>query len=93
MVTYRRRRLLTDEEPRRWLREAIEVTRRDWPFQIDAWVLLPDHLHCIWTLREGDADYATRWALIKDRFTKQAKGSLLRDEVTNNSVSSDGQYV
>ena len=79
VVTYRRRRFLTDEEARRWLREAIEVTRRDWPFEIDAWVLLPDHLHCIWTLPEADADFATRWALIKGRFTKRV-GALLNRE-------------
>lgn len=80
VVTFRRRRFLTEEEPRRWLREAIEVTRGDWPFRIDAWVLLPDHLHCIWTLPDGDSDYSTRWALIKGRFTKKAKGVLLRED-------------
>ncbi len=76
VVTYRRRRFLTDDAPRRWLREAIASTRRDHPFVIDAWVLLPDHLHCIWTLPDGDADYAMRWALIKGRFTKKANGLL-----------------
>ncbi len=35
------------------------------PFDIDAWVLMPDRLHCIWTLPQGDTDYAMRWALIK----------------------------
>ena len=80
VVTYRRRRFLTDEAPRRWLREAIEATRADHPFEIDAWVLLPDHLHCIWTLPEGDADYPMRWALIKGRFTKKAKGLLRRED-------------
>ena len=78
LVTYRRRRFLTDDEPRRWLREAIAATRADHPFDVDAWVLLPDHLHCIWTLPEGDSDYSTRWALIKSRFTRRAKGLLLR---------------
>ena len=80
VVTYRRRRFLTDEEPRKWLPEAIELTRADHPFEIDAWVLLPDHLHCIWTLPEGDADYSGRWALIKSRFTKQVKVLPRRDD-------------
>jgi putative transposase len=80
VVTYRRRRFLTDPPPRQWLREAIEATRADHPFDIDAWVLLPDHLHCIWTLPQGDADYSTRWALIKGRFTKQAKPLLQRED-------------
>jgi putative transposase len=35
------------------------------PFVIDAWVLLPDHLHCVWTLPDGDADFSTRWMIIK----------------------------
>ena len=80
VVTYRRRPFLTDEEPRRWLREVIKETRADYPFEIDAWVLLPDHLHCLWTLPEGDSDYWTRWALIKSRFTKRSKGLLLRED-------------
>ena len=52
------------------LRHAIRATRVNRPFQIDAWVVLPDHLHCIWTLPEGDADYSTRWKEIKSGFTK-----------------------
>ncbi|MBK1723022.1 REP-associated tyrosine transposase [Thiocystis violacea] len=79
VVTYRRRRFLTDAEPRQWLREAIHATRADHPFKIDAWVLLPDHLHCIWTLPKGDADFSTRWALLKSRFTKRAGDRLSRE--------------
>ena len=37
---------------------------------IDAWVVLPDHLHCVWTLPPGDDDYANRWRLIKQGFSK-----------------------
>ena len=80
VVTYRRRWFLTEEQPRRWLREAIATTRRDHPFGIDAWVLMPDHLHCIWTLPAGDGDFSTRWALIKSRFTRFAKPHLHRPE-------------
>ncbi|WP_275097362.1 REP-associated tyrosine transposase [Sedimenticola hydrogenitrophicus] len=65
VVTYRRQTLLCNEKIRRALRQAIEAVRVDRPFEIDAWVLLPDHLHCIWTLPLGDADYATRWGMIK----------------------------
>ena len=52
------------------LRHAVRMTRADRPFDIDAWVVLPDHMHCIWTLPEGDADYSTRWGAIKARFTR-----------------------
>jgi len=53
------------------LRETIRQVRRRYPFHIDAWVVLPDHLHCIWTLPPGDDDFPTRWRLIKTLFAKQ----------------------
>jgi putative transposase len=40
------------------------------PFQIDAVCLLPEHIHCIWTLPEGDVDYSMRWKEIKRTFTQ-----------------------
>lgn len=52
------------------LRHAVRMTRADRPFDIDAWVVLPDHLHCIWTLPKGDSDYSTRWGAIKARFSR-----------------------
>jgi putative transposase len=39
-------------------------------FTIDAWVVLPDHLHCVWTLPSGDDDFSTRWRLIKTIFAR-----------------------
>ncbi len=65
LVTYRRQTLLCDEIIRRALRQAVEAVRLKRPFKIDAWVLLPDHLHCVWTLPPGDAEYAIRWSMIK----------------------------
>ncbi|PTX02445.1 REP-associated tyrosine transposase [Pararhodobacter aggregans] len=59
--------LLTDEIDR--LRHAVAATRRERPFTIDAFVVLPDHLHCVWTLPEGDCEYSERWRLIKSRFS------------------------
>jgi putative transposase len=58
------------------LREAIEKVRTQHPFQIDAWVLLPDHLHTIWTLPNNDADFPLRWQLIKRHVIRQC-GELL----------------
>lgn len=51
------------------LREAFHATRRDHPFRIDAMVVLPDHLHAIWTLPADDSDFPARWRLIKSRFS------------------------
>ena len=70
LVTYQRRHFLTDDMPRRCLREAISTVKRDHPFEIVAIVLLPDHLHTVWTLPNGDANYATRWRRIKEEFTE-----------------------
>ena len=47
------------------LRECVRTVRVGHPFQIHAWVVLPDHLHCVIELPPGDADFSTRWRLIK----------------------------
>lgn len=64
----RRSPLLLDEIDR--LRTSVRQSMVERPFRIDAWVVLPDHLHAVWTLPEGDADYSTRWKSIKTLFTK-----------------------
>jgi putative transposase len=53
------------------LRHAVAATRRSRPFTIDAFVVLPDHLHAVWTLPPGDADFSTRWRLIKSSFVRR----------------------
>ena len=53
------------------LRQSTRRVRTSHPFEILAMVVLPDHLHCIWQLPEGDQDYPTRWALIKPGFSRQ----------------------
>jgi putative transposase len=52
------------------LRAAVRRVRAARPFTIDAWVVLPDHLHAVWTLPEGDDDFSTRWRLIKTFFAR-----------------------
>ncbi len=71
VVTEGRSRFLCDPGPRRILRETIEQCQMSRPFELTAIVLLPDHLHTIWTLPEGDADFSSRWAAIKANFTRQ----------------------
>jgi putative transposase len=70
VVVHERRPMFASEEARRMLRAALQSVRAHRPFATIAAVLLPDHLHCIWTLPQGDADYSTRWRLIKDAFTR-----------------------
>jgi putative transposase len=52
------------------LREAVRKTRTLRPFHIDAWVALPEHLHCLWTLPPGDTDFPLRWQMIKASFSR-----------------------
>ena len=65
----RQRTLLTDHID--ILRDSVRRVRRLHPFHIDAWVVLPDHMHCIWTFPPDDADFSMRWRLIKLLFSKQ----------------------
>jgi putative transposase len=64
----RRLSLLTDHIDE--LRAAFRETRQRHPFTTDAIVVLPDHLHVVWTLPDGDADFARRWRLIKSTFSR-----------------------
>ncbi|MBN9564443.1 MAG: transposase [Alphaproteobacteria bacterium] len=52
------------------LRQAVRQTRSRSPFHIDAWVVLPEHMHCVWTLPVGDADFPARWKAIKATFSR-----------------------
>ena len=61
-------RLLTDHIDA--LRAAVRDTSARAPFHIDAWVVLPEHMHCVWTLPPGDADYSGRWRTVKKAFSK-----------------------
>lgn len=65
----RRGRLLTEHIQA--LRTAFRVAKTAHPFTMEAIVVLPDHLHCIWTLPEGDDDFSMRWRQIKAAFSRQ----------------------
>ena len=93
MVRYRRKRLpgatyfftltLKDRRPTvlinriDLLRVAMKRVQTACPYKVHAIVILPDHLHAIWKLPEGDSDYSLRWRLIKRYFTKSVIDSGL----------------
>ncbi len=81
----RRLRLLTERVGA--LRAAFRYARSAHPFAIEAIVVLPDHLHAIWTLPEHDTDYSTRWRLIKAAFSR----SLPRGERISASRAAKGE--
>ncbi len=80
VVTWKRQRILCHEPCRVMLREAIADVRQTHPFDIMAWVLLPDHTHCIWQLPEGDTNYSKRWGMIKAGYTRRIH-KLIHDGV------------
>jgi len=76
VVTHGRQPVLTQDVVRQALREGIAAARAIMPFKIEAWVLLPDHLHCIWTLPEGDSGFSARWGIIKRHVTKRCAARM-----------------
>ncbi len=85
LIAYCRRPILCDNTVRQALRNAVEATRREHPFSIDAWVLLPDHLHCIWTLPSNDADFPLRWSKIKRRTSLACRDAYRDDRLSTPS--------
>ena len=70
LVTHGRAPIFDDPVARRCLHESIALARRDRAFDLLALVLLPDHLHLLITLPPNDADFSTRLAAIKGRFSR-----------------------
>ena len=85
VVTYGRRPILVTPDARPLLHAAIETTQAERPFQLHAVVLLPEHLHCLWILPPDDSDFATRWRLIKTRFTQAFLDTGYREPARNPS--------
>jgi putative transposase len=66
------------------LRQAFRAVKRQYPFHIDAIVILPEHLHCVLTLPDGDDNFSGRWRAIKKIFSKQLPITEYRSEVRLN---------
>ena len=81
--TYRCQTFLTDVDVRSALREGIGTLRSTHPFVIEAWVLLPDHMHALWTLPPGDEDFSYLWRVIKRMVTQCWQTRLNRPEWMN----------
>ncbi len=79
--TDRRQAVLTEEPFYRALQSAMRDVKSTHPFVTNAFVVLPDHLHCIWTLPPGDADYSRRWSMIK-RLVSQTTRATLRQSLS-----------
>jgi len=71
LVTNEREHLFASERGRHLLGSILRQCVQKWPFTVNAIVLLPEHLHAIWTLPPGDSAYPRRWGWIKKEFTKE----------------------
>ena len=91
-VTYQREPWLCRDVGRKALREAILKVRENHPFSIDAFVLLPDHFHCLWTLPPGDADFSMRLRLIKTHVTKHDGQALRINREVSRSRQKRGEH-
>jgi len=74
VVTYKRQPLFIDSATRELIFTAIQKTQYLYPFEQIAYCILPDHIHCIWTLPEGDFNYPIRWKFLKSKFSKLYQG-------------------
>ncbi|MDO8136573.1 MAG: transposase [Candidatus Brocadiales bacterium] len=93
VVTYNRNKILCTGENRENLKISIKEVCKEYPFIIDAWVLLPDHVHCIWTLPRDDNNFSIRWQLIKRRFTIRYKKFKNEIRAINESHKKRGEKV
>jgi putative transposase len=78
--------------------EAIRQARSRKPFHVDAWVVLPDHAHAIWTLPPGDHDCASRWRALKIAFSKAlhkagVPGVIWEPHYQDYRVTDDAEYA
>ncbi len=85
VVTHRRQHILCNSNVRTELRAGIRETQKTNHFSVNAWVLMPDHLHCIWTLPSNDSDIGIRWAKIKRYVSKKCGSELYHDKFMTES--------
>jgi putative transposase len=71
VVTHHRRPVFRSDLAIRCLGDALRAVRKDMPFDMLAYVILHDHIHCLWALPEGDADFSARWSSVNRLFTRR----------------------
>ncbi|ACK69828.1 conserved hypothetical protein [Gloeothece citriformis PCC 7424] len=81
VVTHKRREFLCELDNIEILKKAFRYVIQRHPFTIDAIIILPNHLHCIWTLPKDDYSFSKRWQLIKNFFSRNCP-SQYRGEVS-----------
>lgn len=88
LVTYERQPILTRPDHIDRLRAAFKREIEKYPFALDAIVILPDHLHALWHLPEGDRDFSGRWSRIKRYFISAVLGQPLNNRIQDDKNGS-----
>ncbi len=95
VVTEHRRRVFSSFENIRLIGLALDHVKEKHPFEMDAFVILPDHIHCIWTMPEGIDDFSTRWRLVKSYFTKRCRtnGKIWQDRFWEHQIRDEDDFT
>lgn len=80
LVTYRRQKIFADSSNVELLRKSFREVKAKRPFQLVAAVILPDHLHCLWCLPDADADFSSRWQMVKTGFSRRIPAQVRADD-------------
>lgn len=92
-VAFNRQKIFTSPIFRTALKKAIQQTRQKHPFVIDAWVLLPDHIHCIWTLPKNDNDYSLcNKTLLTPSKIKRNESTIWQRRFWEHTISNNSDY-
>jgi putative transposase len=75
------------------LRASVRAARARYPFRIGAWVVLPDHLHCLWTLPERDDDFPVRWQAIKAGFARAVAPGIWQRGYREHTIRDDRDFA
>ncbi len=75
VVTYRRYPIFEEESAVERLIKCFKLVAAEYPVRVDAMAILPDQLHCIWTLPDNDFDFSVRWRRIRVCFSRNYAGS------------------
>jgi putative transposase len=75
-VAYRRRPLFANAERVEQLRQSFRYAKTQRPYDIIAAVILPDHLHCLWQLPDGDHSFSARWQIVKTDFSRRIPATI-----------------
>jgi len=98
VMTSQRQPLFSNDKAVYLFCDAIRHVMKTHPFIQDAFVIMPDHIHCIWSLPDGDEDYSTRWQLVKNCFMKKShllniKGQCWQACYCEHSLRDDKDYL